>query len=61
MVEVVNCIASTPLGSLDEGNGMLQSPECPLISASRFCRNSTKRTDLLVAARSSTLPSGGAK
>jgi hypothetical protein len=60
MVGVGNCIASKPLGFLGEGNGMLQSLGCPLI-VSLVIVSSRKEGDLLVAARSSGLPVGGAK
>jgi hypothetical protein len=60
MVEVGSCIASKPLGSLGGGSGMLQFPGCPL-AVSLVLVPSREEEDLLVAARSSGLPVGGAK
>ena len=60
MVEVESCIASKPLGSLGEGNGMPRFLGCPLI-VSVVVIPSREKGDSLVAARSSGLPVGGAK
>ena len=59
MVVVGSCIASKLLSFLGGGNGMLQSPGCPLVVS--IVTLGRVKGDSLVAARSSGLPVGGAK